>query len=62
MKCPFCGHRFRDPLEKCAGCPLQSRCKVLCCPNCGYELERDSTLARWAKKLLKVKGVEYDAK
>lgn len=62
MKCLFCGHESTDAIEKCAGCPLRSNCRVICCPNCGYELERESTLAKWAEKLLKKQGEKSHAR
>lgn len=37
----------------CSGCPMHNKCKAVCCPNCGYELERESKLADLAKKLFK---------
>lgn len=38
MKCALCGYEF-DPQETdChSGCPLNDRCSLICCPNCGYQ-------------------------
>lgn len=59
MKCPFCGFEFDQPREKCANCPMHANCKATCCPNCGYELERESKLAELAKKLVeRVRGTQ----
>ncbi len=40
MKCPFCGHCFREEEAKngCRGCPLAGACGMLRCPNCGYDV------------------------
>jgi Fe2+ transport system protein FeoA len=38
VRCPLCGHRFDPDALTChAGCPLGSRCGLICCPRCGYE-------------------------
>jgi hypothetical protein len=57
MTCPMCGTRF-DPAAHvaCQACPLNRGCQLVCCPQCGYEMvdARQSFLARWAARLLKV--------
>ena len=30
---------------------MRGPCRAICCPNCGYELERESKLADLVKKL-----------
>ena len=40
MKCALCGYEF-DPAgpearEKCPGCPFAKKCRIICCPECGY--------------------------
>lgn len=51
FSCPLCGHAF-DPSANpgCASCPLNSGCRIVCCPNCGHSTvdPRESRLARWA--------------
>ena len=39
MKCPLCGHTFNEDQARggCSACNLFSACKMLRCPNCGYE-------------------------
>ena len=53
MKCPFCGFEFEESQEVCCGCPLRGQCKAVCCPNCGYELERESKLADLVRRVWK---------
>lgn len=40
--CPLCGCRFPDAAGKtaCRGCPLAFGCRLIKCPNCGYDLPR----------------------
>ena len=39
MKCPFCGRDFDEEqaAAACRKCTLFGGCKMLRCPNCGYE-------------------------
>jgi len=53
MKCPFCGFEFDEPREMCAGCPMRKGCRAICCPNCGYELERESKLVDLLNKVMR---------
>jgi len=52
--CPLCGHRFIHDDEHCHACPLstQSKCNVVCCPNCGYSFSEDSRVVDWFRKVL----------
>jgi Fe2+ transport system protein FeoA len=51
FSCPLCGHRF-DPSahSSCGSCPLNTGCRMVCCPNCGHSTvdPQESRLARWA--------------
>jgi len=40
MRCPLCGLEFSEAEAKrvCQGCPLDSGCRLICCPNCGYQI------------------------
>ncbi|MBI3159111.1 MAG: ferrous iron transport protein A [Chloroflexi bacterium] len=53
LTCPLCGVEFQagDP-SACAACPLASDCRLVCCPNCGYQQPdpAGSRLARWAAR------------
>jgi hypothetical protein len=53
VKCNFCGYEFDEPRQACANCLMHAGCKAICCPNCGYELERESKLADMAKRVFK---------
>lgn len=43
MRCRLCGHVFEASGLAChASCPLGSRCSLICCPNCGYQVVDES--------------------
>ena len=43
MRCRLCGHEFDAAGLAChTGCPLGSRCNLICCPNCGYQVVDES--------------------
>ncbi len=50
--CPLCGHRFREGLEVCGGCPLAKRCDAICCPHCGYRFVTGSRIVEWLRRRL----------
>ena len=39
MKCPLCGFTFNEEQARsgCSTCHIIGSCKMLRCPNCGYE-------------------------
>jgi len=39
MKCALCGYAFSVEQSKgaCRGCPFHRKCRLVRCPNCGYE-------------------------
>lgn len=43
MRCPLCGDEF-DPSGLACGewCPLAPRCRLICCPSCGYQVVDES--------------------
>ncbi|MDD3041506.1 MAG: hypothetical protein PHV51_03355 [Methanosarcinaceae archaeon] len=52
MKCPLCGCEFEKPDERtCAGCGKMRHCNKHCCPNCGYELVKETKLVRFIRRL-----------
>ena len=54
MRCRLCGHVFEATGLAChASCPLGSRCSLICCPNCGYQVvdESKSGMVRVLRKL-----------
>ena len=57
MKCALCGHEFDEEQSgsSCKGCPLSGACNMVRCPNCGYEVPRETSfrdmLKTWRKRL-----------
>jgi len=53
IDCPLFGYTF-DPENstRCGGCVLKTKCESVCCPRCGYETVYESSLTRFAKKLI----------
>ncbi|MDY6833525.1 MAG: hypothetical protein SVY53_01840 [Chloroflexota bacterium] len=52
MKCSLCGFEFDEEMaqQACTSCPMHSRCNLIRCPNCAYEIPREP---RWLKKIKK---------
>jgi len=52
VKCAFCGHNFNEEEAdlSCKGCFMAKSCKLIKCPNCGYETPLEP---KWFKKILK---------
>ena len=55
MICGFCGHDFdeKEADSSCEGCVMNFNCKMVKCPNCGYEMPRQPA---WIKKIFKGKS------
>lgn len=54
--CALCGFAYEPSTrEACAACPLGARCRVLCCPRCGYTAPEvgDSVLVRLFDRLFR---------
>jgi len=53
MECPFCGYKFDENrnVDTCQGCPLGGNCNLVKCPNCGYEMPRQSRLLKTLRAL-----------
>lgn len=54
MICRLCGYEFDTTAMAChAGCPMDSRCNLICCPNCGYQVvdESKSRIANLLRRL-----------
>jgi Fe2+ transport system protein FeoA len=54
MRCRLCGHTFEPTGLAChSSCPLGTRCSLICCPNCGYQVvdESKSGVVRALRKL-----------
>lgn len=53
IKCTLCGAVFEPKAEAmCSGCPFRKACKLICCPNCGFQIPADSKLTEWVKHKL----------
>ncbi|MGQ9629593.1 MAG: hypothetical protein ACUVXI_04655 [bacterium] len=52
MKCAFCGYKFEEDegLSACRGCPIKGSCRMLRCPNCGYETPAEPGLIRLLRR------------
>lgn len=55
MKCAFCGYKFgeEEADSSCKGCFMAKGCKLIKCPNCGYEMPPEP---KWLKKILERKN------
>lgn len=52
MKCALCGYVFDETKSEslCRGCPIAKGCKLVRCPNCGYETPPED---KWLKDMVK---------
>ena len=51
--CALCGFEFEREGASCAtSCLLAKHCKLVRCPNCGYEFPEPSTAPGWMQKLM----------
>jgi len=50
MKCSLCGHEFDQAQGQaaCKSCPMTKGCKLIRCPNCGFETP---AVPKWLKRL-----------
>lgn len=48
MKCSLCGKEIDEKLSKesCSACFVSGGCSMIKCPNCGYEMPVESSLAK----------------
>ena len=52
--CPLCGGPVSTDGDSCpSGCPMAKKCKMICCPNCGYEFVEDSAIVSGLGRLWK---------
>jgi Fe2+ transport system protein FeoA len=54
MRCQLCGYEYDATDMGChTECPMGSRCNLICCPNCGYQVvdESKSMLAKFLHRL-----------
>lgn len=47
--CPLCGERYNEVEGRACrpGCPIERGCKLLRCPDCGYEMPAPGRLTRF---------------
>lgn len=60
MLCQLCGYEFNTTNMAChTECPMGSRCNLICCPNCGYQVvdQSKSFLARLLHRLWPSSGI-----
>lgn len=52
VKCALCGFVFEEDQaqEACKNCPLMKGCKLVKCPNCGFETPPEPKWAIYLKK------------
>ncbi len=56
LHCSLCGFEFEKRQTTCAqGCPLGKFCKLVRCPNCGYEFPEPSQPLTWFQRLFRRK-------
>lgn len=52
MNCPLCQHGFSDRAA-CHACGLINNCKLLRCPQCGYEFVEESKILSWLLRVFR---------
>ena len=57
MMCSFCSKTFDEESARkaCQRCAVFGGCKMIKCPNCGYETPPETGLVKWLKKKVKKK-------
>lgn len=50
--CPLCGSRFTHAKQSCGSCPLNTGCRLVTCPSCGYGFPRSSAVVDWLRRLV----------
>ena len=52
MKCSLCGHEFKEEeaASACASCAIMKGCRLIKCPNCGFETPPEP---KWFKNIIK---------
>jgi len=57
IKCPMCNHSFSEDEGRaaCAGCPLGANCGMIRCPNCNYDIPKQSRLLAIIKRIRRQK-------
>ncbi len=52
MKCSLCGFEFneRQSEGRCKSCPMMRGCKLIKCPNCGFETPPEPKWIKYLKR------------
>lgn len=52
MKCTLCGYEFdeKNAGEACKNCPIMKGCRLIKCPNCGFETPPEPKWLKYFKK------------
>ena len=52
MKCTLCGYEFNEQNAQtsCTNCPVKKNCKLIRCPNCGFENPPEPENIKWFLK------------
>ena len=52
MKCSLCGYEFNEKEAEgaCKNCPMMKDCKLIKCPNCGFETPPEPKWLKYFKK------------
>ena len=52
MKCTLCGFEFEEDKAQpaCTSCALMKGCKLIRCPNCGFETPPEPKWLKYFKK------------
>ncbi|RJP68733.1 MAG: hypothetical protein C4532_12210 [Candidatus Abyssobacteria bacterium SURF_17] len=50
IKCTLCGFEFEPNENMCDACVLHKSCSVICCPNCGFGIPKESKLVSWLRQ------------
>ena len=55
MRCSMCGHEFAEEAghKACARCALFGGCRMIMCPQCGYEMPAMPALIKALGKLFR---------
>lgn len=56
MKCTLCGNEFneKDAEGACKNCPIMKGCRLIKCPNCGFEIPLEP---KWIKNFKKERKI-----
>ncbi|MFZ2654558.1 MAG: hypothetical protein WAX69_06540 [Victivallales bacterium] len=64
MRCSLCGNEFDEnsAASSCEGCIMAKKCRMVKCPNCGYETPKEPEWIKRISRRLSVAGRRLLAK